>query len=384
MTAPETSSASSGAPAERFPSGARAAPRRRARRVLLALAYGAFLVVLLEGSSRAFFALLPRVWGRIPGNNSDASWRIRWVQRHRSGVAISQAFDVYHPTRGWAVLPSARGVHADRDTLVNTNAHGLRGVAEHAYAKPPGRQRILVLGDSFTFGDEVNDDETYCADLARMLPAAEILNLGVHGYGHDQMLLYLQEEGVRYAPDVVLLGFVEYDFERNLLSFRDYAKPRFVLTDATLILTNTPVPTFDAVLAAEPYRLKSLDLFTILYHELMWDAGIDRRRAETVTAAILDEIVRIATGIGARPVLVYMPVIDEMGLPPDMPARGERWLLDYCRTRTVDCATLHALFPPGYRRAPGAGEHWDAAEHLRVAEGVRDDLVAEHLVARAP
>jgi hypothetical protein len=55
----------------------------------------------------------------------------------------------------------------------------------------------------------------------------EVLNLGVHGYGHDQMLLYLREEGLRYRPDVVLLGFVQIDMPRNQLSFRDYAKPRF-------------------------------------------------------------------------------------------------------------------------------------------------------------
>ena len=47
--------------------------------------------------------------------------------------------------------------------------------------KPDGVMRVLVFGDSLTFGDEVTDDETYVAHLQTMLPGTEVLNLGVHG-----------------------------------------------------------------------------------------------------------------------------------------------------------------------------------------------------------
>jgi hypothetical protein len=39
--------------------------------------------------------------------------------------------------------------------------------------------------------DEVSDDETYSFYLQEMLPQAEIINMGAHGYGHDQMLILL-------------------------------------------------------------------------------------------------------------------------------------------------------------------------------------------------
>jgi hypothetical protein len=42
----------------------------------------------------------------------------------------------------------------------------------------------LILGDSFTFGDEVSDNETYSYYLQQMLPHTEVINMGVHGYGH--------------------------------------------------------------------------------------------------------------------------------------------------------------------------------------------------------
>ena len=53
-----------------------------------------------------------------------------------------------------------------------------------------------MLGDSFTFGEDVGDDETYSHHLEQLLPGTEVINLGVHGYGHDQMLIYLREEGI--------------------------------------------------------------------------------------------------------------------------------------------------------------------------------------------
>ena len=113
---------------------------------------------------------------------------------------------------------------------------------EYAEPKPDGVMRVLVFGDSLTFGDEVTDDETYVAHLQTMLPGTEVLNLGVHGYGHDQMLLYLKEVGARYKPDVILLGFTTIDMERNLLGFRDFMKPRFDLVRDHLVLRNTPIP----------------------------------------------------------------------------------------------------------------------------------------------
>ncbi len=81
----------------------------------------------------------------------------------------------------------------------------------------PNKIRIAVLGDSFTFGEEISDDETYSARLEQIIPNSEVLNFGNHGYGHDQMLIYFRSEVRRYRPDIVVLGFVPMDMQRNLL-----------------------------------------------------------------------------------------------------------------------------------------------------------------------
>src|SRR5262249_10078893 len=152
----------------------------------------------------------------------DTAYRLLFIRRQGKSPTMAYSFDVYHPTRGWALRPGFSGVEVDNATF-SSNSRGLRGSSEHTYEKPLGNLRILTVGDSFTFGDEVSDDETWAYFLEKLLPGSEVLNFGVHGYGHDQMLLYLREEGIKYRPDIVILGFVSEDMRRNMLSFKDYA-----------------------------------------------------------------------------------------------------------------------------------------------------------------
>src|SRR3954447_8958531 len=53
-------------------------------------------------------------------------------------------------------------------THVRVNSAGLRG-PEIPYEKPPGTYRVLVLGDSFTFGAQVEEDQTFVARLGDRL-----------------------------------------------------------------------------------------------------------------------------------------------------------------------------------------------------------------------
>ena len=144
------------------------------------------------------------------------------------------SFDVHHPVRGWAVAPNVRNLEVFGGKRLNTDARGLRGAREVPFEKSPGTTRIAIFGDSFTFGEEVSDDETFAHQLERLLPGVEVLNFGVHGYGHDQELLYLREALPLYRPDVVLVGHVTDDSMRNMLAFRSFAKPRFRFADGGL------------------------------------------------------------------------------------------------------------------------------------------------------
>jgi hypothetical protein len=137
------------------------------------------------------------------------------------------------------------------ESRVRTNRWGLRG-GDVAERPAPGMFRILVLGDSFTHAAQVDDEATFTARLADRLAAsgvrAEVLNAGVNGWGTDNAVLYYEQEGYRFEPDLVLLAFDTtndvYENSRRMLSMRAlYAdKPYFTLEDGRLERRNFPLP----------------------------------------------------------------------------------------------------------------------------------------------
>jgi hypothetical protein len=103
-------------------------------------------------------------------------------------------------------------------TPVRTNALGFRG--PEVAPKRPGEFRIVVLGDSFTFGPGVAEEEIFTsllqARLARTHPQAKVINLAVEGYNVLQYAAVLEEVGLGLDPDLVLVAlFPVNDFEMD-------------------------------------------------------------------------------------------------------------------------------------------------------------------------
>ena len=102
---------------------------------------------------------------------------------------------------------------------VQTNGAGLRAPREYARPKPDGTYRVLLLGDSQTFGHGVEHEETFGQVLERrlqeQLPLArvEVINSGVGGYNLYQEAVYLVHEGLSFEPDLVVILFIGNDLE---------------------------------------------------------------------------------------------------------------------------------------------------------------------------
>jgi hypothetical protein len=88
------------------------------------------------------------------------------------------------------------------------NSQGFKDL-EFNMAKSRGVHRIVALGDSFAFG-VVPYRNHYLTLLEEALGATapvEVYNMGINGIGPVQYLSLLENEGLRYRPDTVLLSF---------------------------------------------------------------------------------------------------------------------------------------------------------------------------------
>lgn len=355
--------------------------KKRPSKLLALLAYLVFLLVLFEGAARVCF-LIPALANRLQGDDDDATWRRRWIQKHSSGVEIYYAFDVFDPTKGWVTKPNVRGMKVFNGKFLNTNSRGFRGTQEFAYGKNTEKIRILILGDSLTFGDEVSDDESYPNYLQELIQGVEVINTGVHGYGHDQMLILLREEGVKYRPDVVILGFLPGDMPRNLLQFRDYAKPRFVLAGNRLALEGSPVPRPEDVLKWEWARPRVFDVWSVSKYLIQVKSGAYERSKAALTSRLLDELVATTREIGAVAVLVYIPTPIEMKDPTKFDG-GEDFMFSFCQNRPLArCLSARPHFLERMREgvALNTTGHWAPAGNRIIAEAISRYLADQHLL----
>ncbi|MFC2173541.1 GDSL-type esterase/lipase family protein [Acidobacteriota bacterium] len=102
-----------------------------------------------------------------------------------------------------------------KGTPTTTTAEGFRTTrysCEEACDKT-----IIGLGDSIMFGWKVRDEETYLSQLARKLNNSDsswqIINLAVPGYNTVMEVESLKEKGLSYHPDIVVIEYVQNDFD---------------------------------------------------------------------------------------------------------------------------------------------------------------------------
>lgn len=147
----------------------------------------------------------------------------------------------YDPHLGWVRKPHTEKIETNKftKTTYHIDATGAR--------ENPGHERlskdILCFGDSFTFGRQVNDNETFEWFLSEKTKT-NVTNFGVGNYGLDQALLRLARECPRYSPKVVIIGVVPSTIVRILSVWKHYNefgnifgfKPRFLLKEGRLQL----------------------------------------------------------------------------------------------------------------------------------------------------
>ena len=105
-----------------------------------------------------------------------------------------------------ALKPNAKALATTSDfsVIYQINSLGYRD-QEYPLAKPPGKTRILVFGDSFTFGEGVPYGERFTDLLEENIPDIEVINFGVPGAGIDENYARFRQFGNHFDPDYVVL-----------------------------------------------------------------------------------------------------------------------------------------------------------------------------------
>ena len=142
-----------------------------------------------------------------------------WVRLTWDSKKGSPGFFESDPMRRQRLAPNYTGWFAG--VPIHINSLGFRDDREYALSKTPNTFRILVLGDSVTFGHGSIAANTYPFLLEQKLKAWrpevdwQVWNLAVPGYNTSQELAHLLQVGPRYQPDLVVIGFFGNDLVDN-------------------------------------------------------------------------------------------------------------------------------------------------------------------------
>jgi len=207
-------------------------PRSRTRKCLLGLVTATLALAFLEGltsigwTSYELFALWsngPRVVELREEYHCEYDSELGWANRNGAEIV-----DFYGPGQS-----------------VTIDEHGLRSHERLNGSLNQKAMRVVCLGDSFTFGYGVDDQQTFPYILQeRGNGQLNVANMGQGGYSIGQNWLWLRRTAPMLKPDIVVCVFIVEDF-RRLASTRTangFGAPHFTFNSTGLVVSNTPVP----------------------------------------------------------------------------------------------------------------------------------------------
>jgi hypothetical protein len=339
---------------------------------------------------------------------------LRFLQRRiQSSEHLDPGLMLYDKRLGWKLTPNWKGRHKhyDFDVSYSTNPYGFRG--NFKVGVGPEGSVYAFVGNSFTFGLGVNDNEVF----VHLLNAQEnnlntYLNFSVLGFSTDQELLLIQERVFDFSPDVILLlVYLGNDLFDNELSFplqANNAKPYFKLGEHGLILKNTPVP-FETkpkeqmgkdltkvVLGDEFQRdgfifrhLNRFQLFRLLKLNVIEAPDLSHQfderfeHALRLFTAIIDRLRNVCDEKGVKLSLILMPGSSFVQRPDSPSAQFQ----DYLRGKIlankgkmgVDVIDLAGLLREAYQQNPGKWFYPNEGHLTPEGHRIVADMLATYL-----
>ncbi len=319
------------------------------------------------------------------------------------------------------LIPDSYAEFRQRDFsyIQRVNAHGLRG-AEITTAKAPGTYRVVMLGDSFTMGKGVSDDETFSVVLQKSLAESgascgttvEVVNGGVDSYAPVLELIQLKSDILPLEPDMVIVNLDVSDLvqeaayrtqaergpDGEIVAVPQHAEPDTLMekarvwTERHLFLTR--VALFYANRALGYRELTVRDVVTradaeIVAHTLAGD--VDRTKQWHDIFESISGIKKTAESRGIAFALAVYPWAHQISDSEWMPGRyafmaqdavpsqaSYRTIRELSAAQDIPLADMFPVFQASLGPEPlyfAYDMHWTAAGHRVMARGLQDYLV---------
>ncbi len=287
----------------------------------------------LDGEAFGKVALVPKSWETTRAHYRDL------IEKADGDLS----YLVYDDRMGWNVGPNRRSANG----LYRSGPEGIRVPDEEvAFTVSEGKTIIALVGDSFTFGEEVRYEETWGYRLGELLgEEVQILNFGVPGYGVGQAYLRYEKNVRRWKPKVAIFGLFEHDLLRTMTVYPflanpqwdlPFSTPRFTLSDEKSAILNDPPLRPEAIFSHKSiFELPFLSLDrgykesnwqTSFYHSSYlfqmfvsvfhgWSAvapDFSEKAIVSTNASILNSFAQLTAQEEVVPIVVYFPLRSDL------------------------------------------------------------------------
>jgi len=161
---------------------------------------------------------------------------IHYVEEYKNENSNSFKFD---KNVGWKMVPNNnfQWITEKKRIKYYSNEKGFRVSKNHTSLDKYNHKKVLILGDSHSWGLGLEYDKTFGGLVDRSFEDLDVINLAMPGFGLDQIYFSLVHWGITENPDMVIAGIFTDDFFRSFTARAFFFnKPVFKDVNGRLIL----------------------------------------------------------------------------------------------------------------------------------------------------
>ena len=170
----------------------------------------------------------------------------------------------------------------------HVNPQGIRSMRPTVKERV-AKERIALMGDSFTFGAGEPTRHIFSELLPYVFPGSDALNLGVEGYSFSQMYLRFATEAVEYSPTIAVFSIYIDDIRRSAeLCGSGWLRPQLSFERNSSKVN--PVPDPDSIINTYAQKKYKSYFLTFIYRSFaLWNLQTKQyNEGFAESAALLD------------------------------------------------------------------------------------------------